>query len=152
MKKSIIYLILIVFGTMMVIPFIWMITTAVKSQLEVNKGNVGFLPSEKYAVYSDGKNEYRVKIVTTEKDSSYVNLMNEKGKIISAFLKVPNSRIQEKKKIRLHFENFAIAFKKVPFGRYFLNTIFVSLSVVIGVIITSSLAAYAFARMKFNPG
>jgi len=150
MKKSAIYLILVIFGTMMIIPFIWMITTSVKSQLEVNKGNVGFLPSEKYAMYSDGQNNYRVKIVKTEQDSSIVNLINAKGKIVRSFQKIPNSQIRKKKKIKFHFENFAIAFKKVPFGRYFLNTIFVSLSVVIGVIITGSLAAYAFARMKFK--
>ena len=56
MKKSISYIILSVCGLLMVIPFIWMLTTSVKSQLEVNKGNVGFLPIEQYSTYEeDGK-------------------------------------------------------------------------------------------------
>ncbi len=134
----------------MIIPFIWMVTTAVKSQLEVNKGNVGFLPYEKFPTYTDGSVEYRIKIIKTEKDSSFVNVINEEGKIVSSFQKIANKDISEKKSLKFHFENFTTAFNKVPFGRYFVNTLIVSLSVVFGVILTSSLAAYAFARMIFK--
>ncbi len=150
MKKSLIYLVLFICGITMVTPFVWMVTTAVKSQLEVNKGNVGFLPIEKYSVFNDGVSEYRLKIIKTEKDSSFVNLINEEGKIISAFKKIPNSEITKKTKFRFHFDNFVTAFNKVPFNRYFLNTLIVSFSVVFGVILTGSLAAYAFARMQFK--
>ena len=41
------------------------------------------------------------------------------------------------------------AFNKVPFAIYFKNTILVSLFTLLGVLITSPLAAYAFARMEF---
>ncbi|MBN1326722.1 MAG: carbohydrate ABC transporter permease, partial [Candidatus Cloacimonetes bacterium] len=150
MRKYIIYLILAVCGISMIIPFVWMITTAVKSPLEVNKGNVGFLPFENYPVYDNGELIQRIKIVKSEQDSSYVNIISKEGKIIQSFLKIANRDITQKKVIKFHFENFRIAFQKVPFGRYFLNTILVSFSVVFGVIITSSLAAYAFARMRFR--
>ena len=53
-KKSINYIILFVCGFAMIIPFIWMLTTSVKSQIEVNKGNVGFAPIEEYDVYNNG--------------------------------------------------------------------------------------------------
>ncbi|HHE37424.1 MAG TPA: carbohydrate ABC transporter permease, partial [Candidatus Cloacimonetes bacterium] len=146
MRRSITYLILTICGISMVVPFIWMVTTAVKSQLEVNKGNVGFLPIEKYSAYNDGSDEYRIKIIKTEKDSSWVNLIDDEGKIFSAFRKIPNAAITKKTKIKFHFDNFVTAFNKVPFNRYFLNTLIVSFSVVFGVIVTGSLAAYAFAR------
>ncbi|MCK4313043.1 MAG: carbohydrate ABC transporter permease [Candidatus Cloacimonetes bacterium] len=149
MKNSIIYLILIVCGFVMIVPFIWMVTTSIKSPLEVNKGNVGFIPFEEYSVYDDGTNEFRIKIVKAETESSFVNVINSEGKIISSFKKISNSDIHHKKKLKFHFENFSEAFNKVPFGRYFINTLFVSFSVVFGVIITGSLAAYAFARMRF---
>jgi ABC-type glycerol-3-phosphate transport system permease component len=133
----------------MVVPFLWMLTTAVKSQFEINKGNVGFIPWEEYTAYTHDGVEKRVKVVVAEADSSVVNIFNEEGKIVSAYRKVPNDTIKQVKKIRFHFENFGKAFNKVPFGRYFLNTIIVSTSVVFGVIVTGSLAAYAFARMRF---
>lgn len=50
-----------------------------------------------------------------------------------------------------HFENYYQAWMEGGFGRYFLNSIFYTSSVVIGIILISSMAAYAFARFTF-PG
>ena len=50
-----------------------------------------------------------------------------------------------------HFENYYLAWKEGGFGRYFLNSILYTASVVIGIVIVSSLAAYAFSRFNF-PG
>ena len=50
------------------------------------------------------------------------------------------------------FSNYVDAWNQVEyFPRYFANTIFMALATVAGVLITSTLAAYAFARMEF-PG
>lgn len=48
-------------------------------------------------------------------------------------------------------QNYEKLFSSVPFGRYFLNTVFVSVSVTLSQLLFSSLAAYAFARLEF-PG
>jgi multiple sugar transport system permease protein/raffinose/stachyose/melibiose transport system permease protein len=50
-----------------------------------------------------------------------------------------------------HFENYVMAIKEGAFGRYFLNSIFYTVSVVVGIVVVSSLAAYAFSRFSF-PG
>lgn len=50
-----------------------------------------------------------------------------------------------------HFENYYRAWIEGGFGRYFLNSIFYTAAVVIGIIIISSMAAYAFSRFRF-PG
>lgn len=50
-----------------------------------------------------------------------------------------------------HWENFYLAWTKGGFGIYFFNSIFYTLTVVIGVVFIASLAAYAFARLEF-PG
>jgi multiple sugar transport system permease protein len=47
--------------------------------------------------------------------------------------------------------NYIQAWHEVPFPRYFLNTIFIAACVLIGDIVTSCLAAYAFAKFDF-PG
>ncbi|NLF17843.1 MAG: carbohydrate ABC transporter permease [Lentisphaerae bacterium] len=49
------------------------------------------------------------------------------------------------------WDNFARAWEAVPFGRAYLNTVVVTLSVTAGQVLTSSLAAFAFARLEF-PG
>lgn len=48
-----------------------------------------------------------------------------------------------------NFENYAIAWRSAPFGRYLFNSTVVAGSVVLGVLISSILAAYAFAYMNF---
>ena len=47
------------------------------------------------------------------------------------------------------WENYTQLFTLVPFGRYFLNTLLVTVAVVIGQLFVCSLAAYAFARLNF---
>lgn len=151
--KSLIYILLILCGVTMVAPFLWMVTTALKSQIEVNKGNVGFAPVDAFSWYDDGETEHRVKVVSAAGDSVYVHFFDENGFIIrdesTTYVKVPKSAIRHETKLEPHWENFTKAWTKVPFGRYFLNTIIVSVAVMLGVIVTSSLAAYAFARMRF---
>ena len=51
----------------------------------------------------------------------------------------------------LVWENYARVLKQIDFARYFLNTAFITICVVSGQLFTSSLGAYAFARLNF-PG
>ncbi|HLF19039.1 MAG TPA: carbohydrate ABC transporter permease [Candidatus Omnitrophota bacterium] len=51
----------------------------------------------------------------------------------------------------IHWENFVIAWVEGNFGVYFLNSVLYTVSVVAGIVIISSLAAYAFSRLQF-PG
>ncbi len=51
---------------------------------------------------------------------------------------------------RFLWENFKKAWQAAPFARYFLNSIIMSVAVTIGQVITSAMAAYAFARMRFR--
>ncbi|MGD0484628.1 MAG: carbohydrate ABC transporter permease, partial [Gemmatimonadales bacterium] len=47
--------------------------------------------------------------------------------------------------------NYLSAWRALPFGRFYLNSLVFSLAVVVGQVTTSALAAYAFARLRF-PG
>lgn len=48
------------------------------------------------------------------------------------------------------WQNLALTFQAAPFGRYFLNSLFVSLAAGMAVAATSLLAGYAFARLEFR--
>jgi len=50
---------------------------------------------------------------------------------------------------KLNFDNYVNAFSAAPFGRYYFNSVFVALTVTVGQLITCSMAAFAFARLKF---
>lgn len=47
------------------------------------------------------------------------------------------------------WSNYAEVFRAVPFAQYLLNSIFVTLAIVLGQLVTATLAGYAFARLPF---
>jgi len=51
----------------------------------------------------------------------------------------------------IHWENYKKVFELINFGRYYWNTILVTTGRMAGMFIACTLAAYAFARLKF-PG
>jgi multiple sugar transport system permease protein len=50
----------------------------------------------------------------------------------------------------IRWQNYADAFTFAPFGRYFLNSLFVAIVGTLVVVVASSLSAYAFARLRFR--
>lgn len=60
---------------------------------------------------------------------------------------IPPKWIPEK----LHWENYAKVFEKMPFLTYLKNSVFVSIMSIIGTVLSSSLVAYAFACLRW-PG
>ena len=49
------------------------------------------------------------------------------------------------------WSNYPAVFETIPFARCYLNTLLVTIARTLGVLLTSSMAAYAFARLRF-PG
>ena len=49
-----------------------------------------------------------------------------------------------------HWENYLYAWTKADFSLYFLNSLFYTITVVVGVILIASMAAYAFSRLEFK--
>ena len=49
-----------------------------------------------------------------------------------------------------HWENYFYAWTKADFSLYFLNSLFYTITVVVGVILIASMAAYAFSRLEFK--
>src|SRR5438034_2403564 len=49
----------------------------------------------------------------------------------------------------VHWSNFLQVLRDLPFARFYLNTIFVTVCVTVGQVMTSAMAAFAFARLRF---
>lgn len=49
----------------------------------------------------------------------------------------------------LQFDNYRIAWEEAQFGKYFMNSVIITFTTIIGLLVTSILAAYAFARIRF---
>jgi multiple sugar transport system permease protein len=118
--QLLLHVLIIVILFVMLLPFIWMVGTALKPDADAT-------PSS----------------------------LSGKGKDIGTLVTLFWPR-------EFHFENFVkawngkyssnvpdVSFFDAPFTRYFLNTIIVGVAETVGVLFTSILAAYAFARMEF---
>ncbi|MFW5629076.1 MAG: carbohydrate ABC transporter permease [Candidatus Cloacimonadaceae bacterium] len=151
LRSIITYLILIIFGFTMVIPFIWMISTSLMTQSEFNKQDSLFIPKEEYHQWDNGETKERVILVLEKEETSIIHVLDSELAIVEEYKEVPSDEVHMiRKKPSFEFSNYVKAFNKVPFALYFYNTIYVSVLSLIGVLITSLLAAYAFARMEFK--
>lgn len=53
--------------------------------------------------------------------------------------------------LTFHWQNYIDTWYVVPFAKFYLNSIFVTAAITLGQVVTSAMAAYAFARLQF-PG
>lgn len=101
LRKSASYLLLSIGALVMVAPFLWMVTTSLKS------------PGQVFSFHKNWWEEW-----------------------------IPTSFV---------WRNYIKAWHVVPFARFYLNSIFVTFLITVGQVMTSAMAAYAFARLHF-PG
>jgi multiple sugar transport system permease protein len=72
--------------------------------------------------------------------------------MVTTSLKAPGTEFALPPQIlpsQFDFSNYERLFNNLPFGRYFLNTAFITVATVAGQLLVCSLAAYGFARLKF---
>ncbi len=138
-----VYAALVVGVALMIVPFWWMISTSLKSPLEILAFPPTWIPTGHFAERADGTWE-EVYIVSQDETAGTVDVRSLDGDLERT---VAASAVVDR--IRFRFRNYAEAWSQAPFARYYFNTILITVFVVMGVLVTSSLAAYAFARMKF---
>jgi multiple sugar transport system permease protein/raffinose/stachyose/melibiose transport system permease protein len=73
--------------------------------------------------------------------------------VISSSLKTQETVFRDTSLLpkQFHFENYGRAWTEGGFGRHFINSLIYTTLVVFGIVIVSSMAAYAFSRLSF-PG
>jgi ABC-type glycerol-3-phosphate transport system permease component len=127
----------------MVVPFFWMLSTSLKSPIEILQFPPTWIPTGHFAQAEDG-GPVEVYVVSEDRTAGTAVVRPVDGGPQQTVL---SSEVVDR--VRFRFSNYVEAWSQAPFARYYFNTIFVTLFVVAGVLVTSSLAAYAFARMKF---
>ena len=163
------YALLSLIGVTMVLPLIWMISTALKTESAVAAFPPEFIPREQVLQDFGGKKCKLVEVnyqgeklqgleLKIRKDKRTIHLLQ--GPRAGTDIVVPSPSVKYVKRTVWHWENFrdawyAMTVKVFLFGRwriksafslFFLNSLYVAVCVTLGQVITSSLAAYAFAR------
>ena len=133
------------------VPFLWTLSTSLKPEGSVFTPGIELIPRVTYHEATiDGK-RVRVRPLATDEHPDRVKVLDASGaggQIVDA----PN--VTAVTQLDVHVENYPEAWHAYPFvsfWRAYANSIAVALLVTLGQVITSTLAAYAFARLKF-PG
>jgi multiple sugar transport system permease protein len=175
-NKVIPYALMTIIGITMLAPFVWMVSTSLKEQGAVFTYPPEWVPRTqvmtvyngvKYPVFQttiEGKTEYfiRLKIFKENADvltigswsgiRTIAGVMTIENPVVDASVRqVPGVSLKPFKKFFVRFRNYIDAWKAVPFPRFYMNSIIVAFCVTFGQVLTSSLAAFAFARLEF-PG
>ncbi len=136
-----VHTLLILGSIFMLFPFIWMITTSFKSQDEI------LSTSKKIVLLPDLA---RPSFLNGEEETSRITRKQNEAQAWEA--EQAKSPAERNPKIRAPFQwldNYLFALKAQPFYRFFLNTIFVSITVTAVSLFFASLSAYAFAFFNF---
>ena len=136
-----IHTLLIIGGIFMLFPFVWMITTSFKGDDEIlnTSKSIVLLPDSA-----------RPDFLNSKEDEERIARRTERSRLWD--LEQAKPAEERDKKVRepfRWFDNYRYAWNAQPFYRFFLNTLFVTITVTAVSLLFASLSAYAFAFFNF---
>ncbi len=151
--NALFYLGLSAVGLTMVLPFLWSVSTSLKAEEQVHEYPFRWVPSHEVTEL-DLENGQVLRVRVLRHLDETVRVKVAEGERRGEVLDVPAGRLRGFREVDLHPENYPKAWTAYPFvsfWRAYANSLGVALLVTLGQVLTSSLAAYAFARLVF-PG
>jgi len=168
------YLALSAVGLTMLLPFLWMVSTSLKAPAYAIEFPPRWIPSEPLVTEVGGEARPVAEVKGEAGTRVAVLRYSPEGVHIRGLAPgtgrervVPEAHLVPVRVVKLHWENYANAWRaqgirvEDAFGGlvreangffvFYANSIIVSILVTLGTVLTSSLAAFAFARMRF-PG
>jgi len=169
--KALAYLALCAIGFLMAVPLAWMVSTSLKAPSQVVGARAEWIPRQQvvspygpvYTVRLDGV-EIRGAEIGRARGTRRLRILSPASRA-GEVATVAADRVRPVERIRLEWRNYLDAWRAIKvesaFGGllrnadaflvFYLNSIIVVVAVTLGQVATSSLAAYAFARLRF-PG
>jgi len=143
-------------AVIILIPFLFMISTSLKSKNQLRAVPPPLIPWETTMVEVAGKREplYRVKLEGEIREMALVK--NQPGGMgVFVDPATPEQRVTLKiaeqtpvRHIEVHPENYVEAMSAVPFPRYLINTLIVTFIGMTGVLVSCTMVAYGFSRFR----
>ncbi|HJZ46133.1 MAG TPA: carbohydrate ABC transporter permease [Roseiflexaceae bacterium] len=145
-------------GLFFVVPFLWMISTALKADTDLGRQPFHWIPRDNLRVDYQGQLVPLYTRASGDRTERFGLLRSASG--VGTFVNLdspdqifdsPLNALHEEITISLKFSNFPGALGQIPFWTYAKNTATISLLVVVGTLLSCTLAAYGFARVQW-PG
>jgi ABC-type glycerol-3-phosphate transport system permease component len=140
-----VHTLLIIGSIFMLFPFVWMISTSFKSEDEIlnSSKSIVILPDVARPSFLNGEEDIARIKNKEEKAKEYFAEMEKKKQN-------PDYIVDKRKRKPFHWwDNYRYAWNEQPFYRFFLNTLFVTITTTCVSLFFASMAAYAFAFFDF---
>lgn len=167
LHQSILHTVLLSGAILFCVPFAWLVVTSLKEDEDMNRFPPVWIPRQQVKVTLHGKecgvsilyqNGQKLKVATLEELETGEHRLQvleppaRRGEV----LLVPGSQLQKVRVFAPKWENYWDALRFLPpetnYGLVFLwNTLFLSILSIIGTVLSSSLVAFAFSRLRW-PG
>jgi len=138
------FIVLVLFAAMFALPFVWQVSTSLKTEDQVGKAEFDLVPRAQ-VMDLNGKT-VEVKPISRKGSMQVVEV--KEGALKGAQMTVA----PEKLSLRPHLEwsNYSEGFKAFPFFRMLKNTLVICVLVVGGTVLSCSLAAYGLACISWK--
>jgi multiple sugar transport system permease protein len=149
-----------------IIPFLWMLVTSFKSDIDVFRTPPTWVPHDNVTMVVNGKELpiYTVKLGDQVKDLAMLNVAEGYGDFVDpqnpsqTYSQVRMKFATPKLKVGFRWVNYIDAMERatrpglgVNFMTYFKNSLIIAFFTILGTLLANAPVAYAFARIKF-PG
>ena len=143
-------------AVVILIPFIFMISTALKDTTQVSSDPLSLIPRSPITTEINGEKFplYKVNIDGTEQQMAMIKKAPGKKGIFTNPANPAQTYtllLADQKplyRLEIHFENFQEALTSQPFGTYFLNTMTVTFVGGFGMLLSCTFVAYGFSRFR----
>lgn len=160
LSKAVQTLLVVLIGALFFIPFVWMVSASLKTRQDVftipptfvprapATANVNGQPYPMYTLIKDGAQRTVAAVKIENEVATVLDLANPAG----GYFEVPQAELAAITQPGANIGNYPEALEKMEmFPRFLANTFFLSIMVIIGGLISCSLAAYGFSRIDW-PG
>jgi multiple sugar transport system permease protein len=153
--KSVAILLLSAGSLLIILPLVWMLTTALKTNDASTSYPPQWIPRDPVMATIDGRDYYMYNVPVEGKMMQMALIGKKSGK--GVFVEPANPAVQYLVPVKdttritqvvLHWENFPNAMTIVPFNIYILNTMLIVILSMIGVLVSCILVAYGFSRFR----
>jgi multiple sugar transport system permease protein len=156
LMKAATTLLLTIGAVVILVPFIFMISMALKDAAQIRSDPLSMIPRTPVTIDVNGENLplYQVNIDgVTSKMALLKNAPGKKGIFVDPAnpAQTYTLLLADQKplyKIEIHLENFPTALTTQPFGTYFINTMIITFVGGFGMLLSCTFVAYGFSRFR----
>jgi ABC-type glycerol-3-phosphate transport system permease component len=155
------YALLVLGSAVYLLPFLWMVSGSLKQYETVFEFPPSLLPKQvktvrlhdqvlKLATYSPPAGK-PVRVAVLKADDKLVTMEVLAGPQSGQTVKAPRTTVKYVTVIAPRWQNYPEAWTTMPFNRFLLNTLIITVLGIVGQLFSASFVAYSFARLRW-PG